>query len=263
MDRVTFAPSISKLRELDESWDPEHTNLPSWIAWEFLRLVEWCWITPFSFFDGKSEKYDDYHLRNASIQLISLHSYWLEIEAIKKHNYTQKHFSFFTRELFLKIFKLILDEIILEQESQSILIKNNIVGPEILSPYSVKLRWQRYTDLVLEVYWFDNVSPTIYLIYRFHDGSKRHKFMTSLTQASINQPITIEESKWSIAKYLNDAGLNNIVGDLFFKKINTLTASRRRECIVGSDISKSDRQELKNCIKSNFKEIQNVRNHSM
>jgi len=52
--------------------------------------------------------------------------------------------------------------------------------------------------------------------------------------------------------------MENGVGQLFFERINTLTASMKHKRIMGDVISKSEREELKNCIKKNFKEMPSI-----
>lgn len=47
--RFTCIPSLPQLYELNATWD-ERKVLYSWVSWEWLSLIEWCWNTPFSFF---------------------------------------------------------------------------------------------------------------------------------------------------------------------------------------------------------------------
>ena len=44
-----IALSIKKLSELRDERNIQYTQ-EVWVAWDHLALVEWCWLTPFSFF---------------------------------------------------------------------------------------------------------------------------------------------------------------------------------------------------------------------
>jgi hypothetical protein len=56
IDKFTFGRAVIELGEMDAIWKNPCENL--WVAWEYFALVEWCWTTPFSFFDDKQEDYN-------------------------------------------------------------------------------------------------------------------------------------------------------------------------------------------------------------
>ena len=256
IDKFIFASSLIRIQELNSIWWALIDQ--SWVAWEYLVLVEWCWNTPFSFFDDKIEKYDDYQSRNVSVQLLSLHNYWVQINKIKESVSQDQVSGTFSRETFVRYLKLILNEIVLEQETNSIPLNEIVLEEESFEPHCIEQLRLSYTKLFLDVQWFQGGRLHAYLVHTFQDGKKRQIFMASLLEAPIGQKISISTDKnpgGNIAKYLKDANLNNILGALFFERVNTFTVSMKCKSIKGKDISKSERSNLKNFIKKKLIEI--------
>jgi len=253
----TFAPSIIKLLELERDFSQNQLTAYSWIAWNNLCLLEWCWNTPFSFFGDKALDWHNDESSHKSQNLLMLHDHWIEIDAIKKDEKKEKLVPFFEKNKFIGFIKLLLNEIILDQAIESGELDNLPTEIEIISPYSVEFRLG-YTQIFLDVCWFESGSCTTFEVHSFQDGSKRHNFIAAVDKAPIGELISISDPGGSVAKYLKNMNLDNIVGQLFFERANTLTASMKHKRIMGDVISKSEREELKNCIKKNFKEMPSI-----
>ena len=216
----TFAPSLCRLDELNNLWRLEYVQ-HFWIAMEYLSLVEWCWNTPFSFFADKRETYEDFDSRNESVHLLSLHEYWVEINDIKNRRNGDRVRYFFCRNRFLKYLKLILNEVILEQEIN--LSSLNIISAEVdtFEPYSIELKLDDVI-LLLDVRWFADGEIHTYIMHSFHQASRPHDFIKSLINAPLNEQIDIRKisgaEEGSVAKYFELMKVNNMLQNLFFEK---------------------------------------------
>jgi hypothetical protein len=250
--QFSFASTLSELDKLNDIWRVEEIQL-FWVAWEYFELVEWCWNTPFSFFDDKTEDYQDYQLRNTSVQLLSIHHNWLELNKIKQGNYIQQSSYLFRREVFLKLLKLIINTITLKQAISPIKSDALVTDREASEPYKVELKLH-YTKLLLIVQWFKDGNEHVYIVSSFQDGSGPYNFMKALlNDAHLNTPVDIRKvsktSGGTVAKYFKWMKINNIIGSIFFNKRKTHTAAMIAECIYGSDLSQRDLAELKTYIK--------------
>ncbi len=255
IQHFTFAPSLVKLREIEEVWRWELVQ-HSWVAWEYLSLVEWSWNTPASFFCDKNKSYEVHKLRTSSIDLLSLRDYWLQINNIKQR---QKNVPgmFFRRDFFTRYMKLILDKIVIYQESNAISSNDLEIAIEDQNRvYSVELRLDKIKyQLLLDVQRAHGEKTYTYIIHSFRDNFKRSNVITRLFDlAFFNEKINMAETSGvkglSVAKFLKDTKLNNILGKIFFDKINTDTIAKKANVVLGSQLEGGDLVELRKHIQS-------------
>lgn len=255
IDHLKFAPSLIALRELQQvfGWNKVQD---SWVAWEFVALVEWCWNTPFSFFDDKRENYESYQAGNESMNLWRLHSHWLELNQIKQSHSDRGFVSFFTRDRFLGYVKLIINEVILYQEANvtQLIIESEPNSLDVYVPFLIKLTMIG-TRLLLDVYWSQNSDASTVFISEFQEESGPHKFFKKLLESpgkTVDVDVASGVSGATVAKFLDGANLNNILGELFFEKIKnqkTRKACMKFEEIRCQDLSKANQIELVRHIK--------------
>lgn len=250
-----FAPSIVELKEIENAYK----NQITWVAWDFLTLVEWCWNTPFSFFNDKTLSFKDHKDTNLSEYWLMLHGYWVEINELKKANKSRNKIApFFDKARFITYIKLILNEIILEQAINY--EQDDKAESEIISPYSVAFRLD-YNKLVLDVKWFEDIDHVTYMVHSFQEESGPHLFISQLLEIPIGQKANVPSDKvsgGSSVKYLENMKINGILRQLFFDKTRTKSVSMKTKSIKGSDLSKSDCENLRSFIKNNFREIPKI-----
>lgn len=232
-------------------------HISFWVAWEQLYIIEWCWITPLSFFNDNHEKYC---LSDEMIQLLSLHSDWCEINAIKKGQKYFSHKSFFSKTQILKYLEIIVDEIIMEQalagahNQHDELIKN-----EQLIFYSIQLTLPDIR-LYLDIKWSQNGNTIRYFLSKFQNGSSRHLFMLNLLEKRVAAIDLHEDKKGSASKNLSYAKLNNDLGHALIETVNSLTLSMKKTCFMQSDFSEKHAKEIslfihKQIAEGEFKEV--------
>jgi len=256
INTITFAPSLVRINEIQDAFSRNDVK-DAWIAFEQLILVEWCWNTPFSFFGDKELCHDDYLSNNESMKLLVLHDYWIELNNIKEQNADSKAI-FFSRLRFAKFLTLILNAILLEQETKNKLDSSDRSSEdEIIVPSRVTLRLE-HIWLLLDVRWFVDGEVNTYLIHAFqHDSSGPYLLMKAFLASPDNAKIDIRKvcdvSGASIAKHLEGMNLNNILGRLFIdrtKHKKTYTAAMKCKNMDCDKLSKADQLELTMHIKS-------------
>ena len=254
VNEFTFAPSLLRLNELQNAFKWSKVN-NAWIAWEYFVLVEWCWNTPFSFFDDKSLCYNDYKANSASLGLLVLHDYWIELNNIK-NDCSDTQGLFFDRARFIEFLKTILHEIILQQEISDNHGSSDIAAEEeVVIPYSLSIKLHR-TQLLLEVDWFDDQVTHTYILHSFQsDSGGPYDFMNALlfTEEKVDTNKVCIASGSSVAKYLKYMHLDNIVGRLFIQKPKynkTHMAEMKSKIIFCKDRAKAEQLELVEFIKS-------------
>ena len=161
----TFAPSSTKLVDLNKafSWD-EITDI--WAVWEYLALAEWCWQTPLSYFDDKELEYEDPDACAQSRFLLNLHSYWAEMNTIKKNVPSNRSVLFFELSRFKNYLKTLLNHILLHQEVHGAPDS----GTSKSSPHSIALRLED-NKLLLDVEWHEGGLIEVYLVHKFTGDS--------------------------------------------------------------------------------------------
>jgi hypothetical protein len=245
----TFAPSLIRLRTIEEVWRWEFVR-DSWVAWEYLFLVAWCWNTEPSFFGDEDKRCEVNQSCMNNIDLLVLQDYWLQIDNIKRRQTNQPGL-FFRRDFFTKYLKLILNHIIIYQESHAISssdVETTIEGQNRL--YSVELRLDKVRlRLLLDVQLAQDEKIYTYVIHRFREAFKRWAVILYLFDSILDEKINIAEvsrtETLSVAKFLKDTKLNNIVGKIFFDKINTVTLVKKAGPVLCASLSSSDLAALK------------------
>ena len=252
VERYTFAPSVLRLSELNNFWD-YHNVSDFWIALEYFFLIEWCWSIPFSFFADKTESYDDFQSRNEIVYLLSLYDYWIQVNNIKKYSDPNRIPSLVHRDVFLKLLKLILNQVILDQAVDTSL--QEVSDTDELKPHNIKLRFDEIKSaLLLDVRWYENDNINTYLVHNFQENSGPYSFLKAFMDAQIQEKIDLRKvsgsSGGTVAKYLVWTKMNGILSKLFFEEKTTHTVRVKAKDVYGSDLSIEDREALKNRIKA-------------
>lgn len=219
-----FASSLSRLHEMNEvfSWDKVEDF---WVAWEFFVLVEWCWNTPFSFFDDKQLSHDDYQAANQSNHLLELHDSWCQISEIKKQRSKNLNAVYFQRKRFSKYLDLILHPIIREQAILNVKHEDSIDELDVSVPHSIEWKLAdvpfRKSILILKVVWSDSVIDSrseTFRIHSFKEKSGPYSFFKEVQDSPIDTIVTIKEKNRSLKRYLTETKMHGIDGKLFFEK---------------------------------------------
>lgn len=246
IQEVIFARSLSRRRELRKVFNWNNVQ-DVWVAWEFLVLLEWCWNTPFSFFKDKQLNYVDYQSANNSNQLLLLHNSWCLINKLKNGEKKELIASVFQRKYFVQYLELILEEIILEQETvvdRGDIIKSTAVSKDNF-PYSIALKMD-YSQLFLEVHWSEDGAQDTYFLHPFHEKSGPYTLLKLLLSKPVGDIVDVRKidvSGVNVRKLLGGAGLNAILIRVFFNRIKgcmTYKISMKAKVINCADLSKDD-----------------------
>ena len=243
----TYAPSLVELKELNTifSWDRVEDV---WVAWEYFILLDWCWNTPFSFFDDKQPKYDNYNSAIDSNKLYVLHDEWCLINELKKGKKQALICSVFNRKYFQKYLELILDHLILEQAVSA--VQGDDTYELNKTPYSIELNLQDLR-LFLEVCWFDHGGSKSYYLQTFRNESGPYKCMRSLFDFP-GDMVDVRKNGYSgmnTSKIINSIykECSNFLMKIFFEKDKsnaTYKISLKNQPILCSNLSKKEQREL-------------------
>lgn len=254
ISEITYAPSLNRLQELRNLFCSDSVE-DIWIAWEFLALLEWCWNTPFSFFENKELHYDDYQSASYSNQLLQLHSVWCVVNQIKNKEIIGSMRSMFCREYFKKYLELIMDYFVDEQEEvqdQQTLIKDSGSSKSLI-PYSIELKLVGL-ELLLDVEWFDYGGAHSCILQTYRSESGPFNCMDLLlNKEPVGTMLNIEKIGFDgmntgklITSKKNAIAVRFLMKLFFQKDTNDRTRkiSLKSKVILCSDLSKHDQQEL-------------------
>lgn len=263
----TYVPSLQSLNKLKEVLDWRAIR-DTWVAWEYLYLVFWCWNIPFSFFADKSLSWKDYESSISSTKFLALHEHWAEVNAIKNVAYGKKEQQslLFQRSVFINFIKIILNDILLQQELEKGLSEEDELAldkvvPEILTIRLNDKMANYKACLQLNVKWGDGGSEDI-LLHTFQDDSGPYSFVMNLLTKPINTHIDIREvsnsSGGTVVKYLKQSGFSALLIKLFIegpKNHSTHIAFMKTKSIRYDELSKEHKigimKFIKNCMLRN------------
>lgn len=258
IESLTCVPLYQALKKMHDQCNIKNIQR-AWIALEYFVLAEWCWLTPYSFFEDKKLEYTSYDTSRGSAKLLALKSYWHEMDVLKRgHDHNNRRSAVadvfpFKTEIYVPLLQLIINGLMFTQVTTSRGHDSTLLL-ECMMPYSIELQLEDdyYQCLMLLARGTQKDQDRYYKIVGFKNDSAWHGFFKSIIAAQEGASInvcTMEGGKrWTTAaKCLQD--FPEPLERLFFEGVNTTTVVVKRKVIYGADLSHEDRQKLVHCIR--------------
>lgn len=170
IEKLHFYKSITKMIKKNQEWSWETYHFPH-TCWSYLKLTAELWNLKESAFTEKSLKSSSIEECRESGELLGLHNYWVELQAIRNHR--QDRTRFFTIERFTKYLQVICSELLL-------LNSKNVSEASSLGIASLSLKMDG-EHLLLLVEKTDH-TKTAYVLHKFKGITNPCKFFKFLIE---------------------------------------------------------------------------------
>lgn len=251
INEFTFAPSFIKKQQLVALFHKNEIE-HCWIAIELIYLLEWCWNAPGYFFEDTNSTAKINNHENARIDLHTLHSYWLELDKLKKDSNENKVVSiFFKRKKFISCLNVIVKEMFPENYNDNVVVVDSMINCFL----DLELITNNECYLALNVYSASNLGSVKRIMVHKYQGktSSIFKITDKLLNAPVGEWVNVIEIGNSdgvknLSKYFERGGLKNILGRIFFDRDGPRMRLKSDQGIKCNDLSKTDRLDLQNYI---------------
>ncbi len=229
LGEILFSPNYYHLKDLLRKWyEPQ-----AWVSWDKLVLLEHAWSTPASFFQKHSPKHPSYEAlnrkddtnsaryaaANMSNRVLGFGVHRYEVSLIKKREY--QGVVLYKREIFFQHLELLLNEIILGQESQGGKMETEPDLDLASESERLKLIGLRVDGMVVvvKVKWDGSGADWERTVDDFDSKSEPYLFIKALCDAPIREHVDSKSvSKASVAKLFSRIKLGPLEG-LFFERV--------------------------------------------
>ncbi len=261
IEKFLFAPSrldLKALREVVYGDKVEHI----WVAYNFLEFVEWCWNTPFSFFEQYAK--DDSNAKDPNSGMLMIKEWWVYMNQLREKRIDEIPVPFLQRDRYVSYLKLVLNSIVYKQalHDKSLSKKEEEQG-EYLIPYSIERRFvgnefgESY--LLLDVRWDIAGSLETYKIHTCYGGSDSdtYTFCKDIFGRESGDKFEVDEKYKYVSRCLSDIKVSNILGEvLFLEKIEKNRKNKTvivevmpKNVIVSQALSQKDQVKLAKIVK--------------
>lgn len=234
-----FDPVINELSQIDHISDWKACSEP-WTVFDKLLKAESAWNT---------QKQDSNN--NDQIQE---YVEWRDMQDLRNPIHSEKKL-FFVRKRFTEYIEILLNEIILFQESASIFKTESLNTTPAPKIYSLKLLLEDSNNLWIVVGWKEGLPPEKIHLRRFYEESLPRDFIQSMLTQPVGQTINICENGGTIAKHIKELRLHGLLSQLFFHRQSMYSASLKVNPVYLKEID-VDFNEL-------IREINTIKEHNL
>ncbi len=204
-----FDPLINELSQIDQLSDWKTCSEP-WAVFDKLLRAECAWNTQKKDFKNNDQ--------------IQEYVEWRDMQDLKNPIHSEKKL-FFVRKRFVDYIEILLNEIILFQESASITKNESLNTTSTPKIYSLKLSLEDSNNLWIAVSWKEGLPPEKIHLRRFYEESLPRDFIQSMLTQPVGQTINICENGGTVAKHIKELRLHGLLSQLFFHRKSMYSAS--------------------------------------
>jgi len=231
-----FDPLLEELSNLEKITNWKDLTKP-WAAFNKLLRAKRAW---------NSQEQD---FKNNS--LIEEYVEWKDMDDLKDPT-SSKDILFFKREKYLEYIEILLNEILVHQDTSALPPKESKALRDGTIPKSIYLGCQ-HNQLFLSLFEeADHQYSDKILLHKFNEVSSPRDFFEDLISKGVGNTVDCENGGGTVSKHILDVKFPPIFTDLFIIKASTYKAELKANPITVKDISKTEADKL-------FKEIDRLK----